>query len=563
MYLFRCLVFIIPSIIYGQWVQVGQDLYGLDEGDFYGSHTEISGDGNTIAISGNNTTDNGEYHCGYVKVFKNEEGNWVQFGDAIYGTGAYDYSSTISLSNNGNILAIGGLGNDENGFNHGIVRVYENVSGSWQQIGNSIYGNTSFFDFGNSISLNDEGNILAVSAYYGNKVMIYRFVFGNWEQIGSDIIESEQASFFGGNISLNSEGNMIAIGAEHSNVNGMDRAGRVKVFENINDSWVQVGNDIVGDAAYDYLSRVSFNSQGNILAIAARQDYILSDNFTGYARVFKNVSGNWTQIGNDIRGALNDGVFNVSLNSEGNILAIGAEHAYGDNTSGYVEVYKSNEANEWILLENRVCGEALGDGIDIAINNEGNKFILGLPGSDIDGVNSGTARVFEYDTNFPSDIEVCNNYILPDLTAGNYYTLPNGNGEMLSPGLNITTNQTIYRYLGYNSTCPYNQSFTVSVINSPIIEVSDSFTPNGDSVNDSFIILNIEFYPNATLKVFNRWGDLLYEKTKGYSNDWNGESNKGGSGLLPTGSYYYMLNLGDNSGCHTNTKYNGWVYLNY
>ena len=81
------------------------------------------------------------------------------------------------------------------------------------------------------------------------------------------------------------------------------------------------------------------------------------------------------------------------------------------------------------------------------------------------------------------------------------------------------------------------------------VVVPSGFTPNGDGVNDSFVIKGLETYPNNELKVFNRWGNLVYSK-KGYDNSWNG--NNGGKGLyigkeLPDGTYYFIIDLRDGS----------------
>ena len=77
----------------------------------------------------------------------------------------------------------------------------------------------------------------------------------------------------------------------------------------------------------------------------------------------------------------------------------------------------------------------------------------------------------------------------------------------------------------------------------PPITIPNALTPNGDGANETFVIINIEFYPKSILKIFNRWGSLVYEK-EGYLNDWGGTHN---GKLLPTGTYYYVLNLNNGS----------------
>ncbi|MFD2588983.1 gliding motility-associated C-terminal domain-containing protein [Croceitalea marina] len=88
----------------------------------------------------------------------------------------------------------------------------------------------------------------------------------------------------------------------------------------------------------------------------------------------------------------------------------------------------------------------------------------------------------------------------------------------------------------------------------------NEFSPNGDGVNETFVIDCISKYPNNTLKIYNRWGNIVYEK-QGYNNEFNGTSNGRAviqkQEFLPVGTYYYILNLGDGSDPITD-----WLYIN-
>jgi gliding motility-associated-like protein len=79
----------------------------------------------------------------------------------------------------------------------------------------------------------------------------------------------------------------------------------------------------------------------------------------------------------------------------------------------------------------------------------------------------------------------------------------------------------------------------------PVVKIYNAFTPNGDGVNDFWIIENIDLYPNSELKVFDR-NNVLVFKSQGYKNDWRGTFDSGdGKQLLP-GTYFYILEFGDN-----------------
>ena len=99
----------------------------------------------------------------------------------------------------------------------------------------------------------------------------------------------------------------------------------------------------------------------------------------------------------------------------------------------------------------------------------------------------------------------------------------------------------------------------------PIV-IHNGISANGDGVNDGFIIEHIEGYPKNNLKIFNRWGVLVYEKD-GYTNSEpfdghsNGRATISAESKLPQGTYYYILEYQDTAE-QTHTK-KGWLYLKY
>ncbi|MCB9226672.1 MAG: gliding motility-associated C-terminal domain-containing protein, partial [Chitinophagales bacterium] len=79
------------------------------------------------------------------------------------------------------------------------------------------------------------------------------------------------------------------------------------------------------------------------------------------------------------------------------------------------------------------------------------------------------------------------------------------------------------------------------------IFIPEGFTPNGDGTNDAFVIPDLDrLYPNATLKVFNRWGDEVWNSEGPYRNNFVGRTFKGNQ--LPDGTYFYILQLNNGSG---------------
>ncbi len=72
------------------------------------------------------------------------------------------------------------------------------------------------------------------------------------------------------------------------------------------------------------------------------------------------------------------------------------------------------------------------------------------------------------------------------------------------------------------------------------LKIYDVISPNGDDVNDVWIIEGIEDYPENEVFIYNRWGDVVFHK-KSYTNDWAGTTADGRP--LPDGAYYYTVKL--------------------
>jgi gliding motility-associated-like protein len=85
------------------------------------------------------------------------------------------------------------------------------------------------------------------------------------------------------------------------------------------------------------------------------------------------------------------------------------------------------------------------------------------------------------------------------------------------------------------------------------VGIPNTITPNGDNYNDTWILENIDLYPNAQVSIFNKWGNLLYE-TKGTYTPWDGTHH---SQPLPSEVYYYIIRLGNTE----NNEYTGTITI--
>jgi gliding motility-associated-like protein len=89
---------------------------------------------------------------------------------------------------------------------------------------------------------------------------------------------------------------------------------------------------------------------------------------------------------------------------------------------------------------------------------------------------------------------------------------------------------------------------------SKLVSIPEELSPNGDGKKDTWIIDGVTRYDNNELKIYNRWGSLVFEANP-YMNDWDGESLEGKP--LAAGAYVYILYLNDTP----DTVYQGTITL--
>ncbi len=153
-----------------------------------------------------------------------------------------------------------------------------------------------------------------------------------------------------------------------------------------------------------------------------------------------------------------------------------------------------------------------------------------------------------------SSKEICDNSILlgatdPQFGFGYWQTL-NSTGDIadtseavtfvtgLNPGINS------FSWTVINGTCRDSSELIIFVKDSSdcfeVLEMPTGFTPNEDGYNDVFFIKGLDDYPDNSLVIYNRWGNLVYEKS-GYANDWKGVNQNGE--LLPDGTYFVIFKV--------------------
>ncbi|MDC3229909.1 FG-GAP repeat protein, partial [Bacteroidota bacterium] len=383
------------------------NVYGSANNDNSGKTVKISRNGNILAIS-SPYNDNNYNNSGQVNVYEYVNQNWIQRGGPINGNSLdEEFGSSLALSHNGNILAIGTMNNDDNGVNSGQVKVFKWNGSQYMPMGNMINGDQSNDKMGSSVSLNDNGTRLCVGAKNndgnGNnsgQIKIFEWDGSSWIQLGSDIFGVNNTDRFGFSTSLSSDGNIVAAGAIYNDGGGAN-SGHVRLFEWDGLNWNQLGNDINGESADDR-SGYSISLSGNGFRIAIGAPYnesndTVSTNYYGHTRVYDFNGINWSQVGNDIDGTgINEkSGSSVDISLDGNLIAVSSPFgSINGNSSGHT-VFYNFENNNWTQFLSKVIGESNNDqsGSSVSINKDGSRIAIGSPLNDNFLPNSGNVKV--------------------------------------------------------------------------------------------------------------------------------------------------------------------------
>jgi hypothetical protein len=271
------------------WEQIGDNIEG--QGGNFGFSLSLSGDGQRLAV--------GAHGKGIATVYSlNENSLWNQIGgnlSSLYFGGNFGWS--VSLSKNGQVLAIGApdAAGEDSFFPEGYVEVYEYNGIEWIPRGSQLVYREVFYEikFGSSVSLNEDGSVLAVGAnqnsfiyndqFKSGSVTVYSYnIEGYWQQIGEDLLGIPSSSQeFGYSVSLSRNGKQVAVGAPYSG------AGKVflyryngviwddsRVLEGENaDEFFGFSVDIIQEETTGCLSLVAIGAPGTALGKGVTRTY--------------------------------------------------------------------------------------------------------------------------------------------------------------------------------------------------------------------------------------------------------------------------------------------------
>jgi hypothetical protein len=212
--------------------QVGPDIKGEAPFDLFGWSLAMSADG-TIIAAGALLNDANGTKSGHACVFEKDPFKQLynQIGYDLRGeTRGDQFGYSLAMSADGTTVVVSAIKNHGNGADSGHARVYQKDSSTqtYQQFGPDINGQAEFDRFGSSLALSADGTILAVGAVRNNgsgtssgQVHIYQKDSANqlYRQIGPAIQGKAPGDLFGWTLTMSTDGAMVAAGAIHNNLN--------------------------------------------------------------------------------------------------------------------------------------------------------------------------------------------------------------------------------------------------------------------------------------------------------------------------------------------------------
>lgn len=341
---------------------------------------------------------------------------WTQLGDTVDGLSlnqgqglwgnAYDFFGySVDVSANGRIMAVGApTTSASTGPLKSYAQLFRLVDDEWKSIGDPIYGaqmpagvtNVSSPNAGTVVSLSSDGSIVAVGEpyltqviedelFYGGRVRLFQNSNDQWIQIGNDIFEKDWT--FGVKMSMSSDGSIVAISSYTAN----DYSGMVKVFKNISGEWTQIGAAIMGDEANDYLGMdLSLSADGSIMAIGVSRNQWL-DSPAREVRIYRYANDDWNLTESINEPTIKGFGHAVSLSADGKRLVVGAP-IFGNDwiPKGKIFLYDFLDGNweEIAAIEGNNFGEYFGG--SVAISSDGSM----VAGASYIYITGGVTRTF-------------------------------------------------------------------------------------------------------------------------------------------------------------------------
>ena len=319
-----------------QWQAMGNPIVGPNrinnQRTYFGYNLDLSSDGSVLVIAERMYSTSGTNREGRFVFYKWDGTSWSSMGEVVNDVNnlnAYE----CKLSSDGLTMVMGSWAYTGNMVRQGLVRVYRynSSNNSWNKIGANIVGTRVNSFSGKKVAISSNGNIVAVQHERGGNnqqgyVTVYEYdsSANQWNSIGNELVGLERYDFFGSGLDLSGDGNVLVIGTDREDFGGVNRAGRLRIYNRNGNAWNEVFS-AAGLEQYDYFGRsLSISEDGKKIAVNQRGGSI-----GGRVRIFENVSSSWTETSSSTLPNLlgtkegeNFGYLETVLSGDGGVIGV-------------------------------------------------------------------------------------------------------------------------------------------------------------------------------------------------------------------------------------------------
>ncbi len=361
--------------------------------DNFGSSVAISGDRIVVAAIGD---DDFGSDSGSIYTFVWDGNSWIETKLLPSDGGSFD-GFGIDVDISGDRIVVGSNYDDDNGTNSGSIYLFDWVVNTWVETKITASEGSGADYYGSSVGVS--GDIIAVGAIgdddNGNgsgSMYVYQWNGSNWNE--TKIIASDGSAGDNFGTSISCFGNRIVIDSHRDDDNGLD-SGSAYLFELIGNNWNETkltASD--GDIGDNF--GISVAIANNLIVVGAYQD---DDNGleTGSSYIFELSGSNWQETKIIPTDGFSFDRFGTSVSIFDNRIVVGAvDDATNGENSGAIFINDwdgSNWTSTKLIASDGDVNDRFGTSVSVGLD----RIVVGSPGDDDNGTSSGSAYIYDWD----------------------------------------------------------------------------------------------------------------------------------------------------------------------
>lgn len=307
---------------------------------------------------------------------------------------------STGISYEGDTFVIGAANYYENSVESGALYIYKNDSSTWEETRLVASDATDRCNFGKSVSISNDGTIIAAGAPFDDTgaVYLYNWDSTSWNERKITPSDGEGGELFGYSVALSEDGNKLAVGAYYDDDNGY-HSGSVYLYSWNGTVWIEE-KVIASDGGHGdfYGFTVALSGDGTTLVVGAPCDDSTSY-LSGSIYVYNCINWEEVKITASDAESYDEFGYTLDISNNGRRIVVGR---YVDFSGGYpsdnIYIYSKNDTSwDEIIIEPSDGFPDDDFGNYVAISNDGMSVIVGSTSQDENGIYNGAAYLYEND----------------------------------------------------------------------------------------------------------------------------------------------------------------------